>query len=321
MNRLSEGYVLADRFALGRRIAAGGMAEVWEAEDRVLSRTVAIKVIRPEYHDDPVFLARFRDEAVHAASLLHTNIATVFDFGAHDNLSFLVMERVHGRPLSQEIRERGPLAPARVCAIVAQAALALGVAHEAGVVHRDVKPANILVRDDELVKLTDFGIARALNSAGHTQLGELLGTPHYLSPEQASGQPATGASDLYALGVVAHEAVCGRRPFDAETPIAVALSHVHQQPPALPEHVEEPLAGVIEDLLAKDPADRPPNARAVAIRLGLHDHELMGLSLGLASAVNGDYPEPGIEEGPATGRARRMLQADIPTSAQEIAPG
>jgi serine/threonine-protein kinase len=315
MNRLREGFVLAERFTLGRRIAAGGMAEVWEAQDQVLSRVVAIKVIRPEYHDDEVFSARFRDEAVHAASLLHTNIATVFDFGEHDGLTYLVMERVDGHPLSQHIREHGPLHPDRVRSIVAQAALALGVAHEARVVHRDVKPANILLREDDLVKLTDFGIARALDSAGHTRMGEMIGTPNYISPEQALGKPATGASDLYSLGVVAHEALSGKRPFDAPTPIAIALSHVHEPPPPLPDDVPEMLAGVVEDLLAKDPADRPPNARAVAVRLGLHDHELMGLSLNMATAVYGVDEDDDIEEGPATAAARRQLQADVPTAA------
>lgn len=317
VKRLREGFVLAERFALGHRIASGGMAEVWEARDQILGRTVAIKVIRPEYNDDPVFAARFRDEAVHAAALLHTNIATVFDFGEHDGLAYLVMERVDGRPLSQEIRERGPLHPDRVRSIIAQAALALGVAHEAHVIHRDVKPANILLREDDLVKLTDFGIARALNAAGHTRMGEMLGTPNYISPEQALGELATGASDLYSLGVVAHEALSGKRPFEAPTPVATALSHIHEAPPPLPAHVPEMLAGVVEDLLAKDPADRPPNARAVAVRLGLHDHELMGLSLNLATAVYGD-DEEGLVEGPATASARRQLQAEIPTASAAV---
>jgi serine/threonine-protein kinase len=297
--------VIGGRFPLGRRIASGGMAEVWEAEDSVLGRTVAIKVIRPDLSDEPVFASRFHDEAIHAASLLHTNIATVFDYGEDDGLAYLVMERIEGRPLSEEIRARGALPPERVRSIVAQAALALGVAHEARVVHRDVKPANILLRHDDLVKLTDFGIARALDAVGHTRAGEMLGTPNYISPEQALGKPATGASDLYSLGVVAHEALTGRRPFHAQTPVATALSHIHEPPPPLPETVPEMLAGVVEDLLEKDPADRPPNARAVAVRLGLHDHELMGLSLGLAEAVYGDS-EPAAPVGDSNPREAQL---------------
>ena len=166
--------------------------------------------------------------------------------------------------------------------------MALGVAHAAKLVHRDVKPANILVREDGLVKLTDFGIARAADASGHTRAGDLLGTPSYISPEQALGRPATGASDLYALGVVGHEMLCGAKPFDKPTPIATAMSHIHEAPPPLPEDTPEALACVIEELLAKDPADRPANARAVAIRLGLADHEIMGLALGMAQAVYGE---------------------------------
>jgi serine/threonine-protein kinase len=178
------------------------------------------------------------------------------------------------------------------------------VAHEARVVHRDVKPANIMVRPDGLVKLTDFGIARALDASGHTRHGELLGTPNYISPEQVMGQAATGASDLYALGVVAHEMLTGRRPFDRETPFATAMSHVQEPPPPLPDDVPEDLALVIEDCLAKDPALRPPNARAVALRLGLGDNEIMGLGLGLAWSVGPsgsadavDADEAGVGDG------------------------
>ena len=198
------------------------------------------------------------------------------------------MELVDGQPLSQVIRERGPFPADQVRSVLGQCALALGVAHEAKVVHRDVKPANILMRPDGLVKLTDFGIARAVDASGHTRAGDLLGTPSYLSPEQALGRPATGASDLYALGVVGHEMLSGRSPFDKATPIATAMSHVHEAPPPLPDDVPEVLAGVIEDLLAKDPLDRPDNARAVAFRLGLADQEMAGLAIGLAHAVYGE---------------------------------
>jgi serine/threonine-protein kinase len=288
VNRLEAGLVLGGRYHLQHRVASGGMADVWAAEDEVLQRSVALKVMRPDPGHEELFALRFRDEALHSAALIHTNIATVFDYGEDEQLAFLVMELVDGKPLSQVLREHGPLPAEQVRSIIGQSALALGVAHEAKVVHRDVKPANILLREDGLVKLTDFGIARAVDASGHTRAGDLLGTPSYLSPEQALGRPATGASDLYALGVVGHEMLSGAKPFDKPTPIATAMSHLHEPPPPLPEDVPEDLAGVIEDLLAKDPQDRPENARAVAVRLGLADHEIIGLSLGLAQAVYGE---------------------------------
>jgi serine/threonine-protein kinase len=288
VRRLVPGFALCDRYRLERRIASGGMADVWAAEDDVLQRMVALKVMRPDPDHEELFALRFRDEALHSAGLIHTNIATVFDYGEEDGLAFLVMELVEGKPLSQLIREQGPLPADQVRSVLGQCALALGVAHAAKLVHRDVKPANILVRDDGLVKLADFGIARAADASGHTRAGDLLGTPSYISPEQALGSPATGASDLYALGIVGHEMLCGAKPFDKPTPIATAMSHIHEEPPPLPEDVPEVLADVIGDLLAKEPADRPENARAVAVRLGLADHELLGLALGLAQAVYGE---------------------------------
>lgn len=287
------------------------MADVWEAVDQTLRRLVAVKVMRPDSDHEEIFRLRFRDEALHAASLLHTNIATVFDYGEDDGLAFLVMERVEGRSLSELIRAEGPIDPERVRSIIGQAALALGVAHEKRVVHRDVKPANILIRSDGLVKLTDFGIARAVDAAGHTRMGELLGTPHYLSPEQALGEPASGASDLYALGVVAHELLTSKRPFDGGTPVATALLHVNEPPPPLPEHVPEQLALVVTELLAKNPTDRPPNARAVAVRLGLADHEIAGLAIGLARMVYGDDDIPDHEVTPLS----RALLDPPPTRA------
>ena len=274
---------------LQERIAAGGMSDVWRGLDGVLQRDVAVKVMRADPDNEEIFAQRFRDEALHSAALMHTNITTVFDYGEDDHLTFLVMELVPGLPLSAIIREQGPLAPESVRSIIGQAALALGVAHENRVVHRDIKPANILVRPDGVVKLTDFGIARALDAIGHTRVGEMLGTPNYISPEQALGEQATGASDLYALGVVAHEMLNGERPFDRGTPIATAMSHVNEPPPPLGDDVPLELRAVVEALLEKQPADRPANARAVAQMLGIADNELSGLAEGLATAVDGEY--------------------------------
>src|SRR6476660_4159240 len=247
--------------------------------------------MRPDLAHEQTFALRFRDEAVHSAALMHTNIATVFDYGEDQGLAFLVMEIVSGEPLSAVLRKRGPLPASEVRSIMGQAALALGVAHEARVVHRDIKPANIMVREDGLVKLTDFGIARALDASGHTQHGEMLGTPNYISPEQALGHAATGASDLYALGVVGHEMLVGQRPFDRGTPIATALSHVNEPPPALPDDIPQDLRELFSDCHETAPEKRPANANDIAVRLGLGEQELRGLALGLATAINGSPAE------------------------------
>lgn len=269
MNAIATGTLLGGRYAVERAIASGGMGEVWEATDEVLGRRVAVKVLRPWPGDDDGFLTRFRAEARHAAALAHPHIAMVYDYGEDDGTAYLVMELVPGASLSDVLAQAGPLPPQRVRTIVGQAALALAAAHDAGVVHRDVKPANILLAPDGTAKLTDFGIARAGTGSGVTVTGEVLGTPDYLSPEQALGQPATGASDLYALGVVAHELLTGARPFDMGTPVATALAQVTHEPPPLPASVPADLRGVVEACLRKDPADRPRDALVVAAALGM----------------------------------------------------
>ena len=313
MNRLHEGFVLGGRYRLGARIASGGMADVWAGRDEVLQRDVAVKVIRPDIEHEKFFALRFRDEAVHAAGLMHANIATVFDYGEDDGLAYLVMELVDGQPLSAILRERGRLPHGEVRSIMGQAALALAVAHQARVVHRDVKPANMMIRKDGLVKLTDFGIARALDATGHTLHGELLGTPNYISPEQVLGQAATGASDLYALGVVAHEMLSGRRPFDRETPFATAFSHVQEPPPALPDHLPEDLALVIEECLAKDPQHRPAHATAVALRLGWVTTRPLGSASG--------WPGPQTPWLTKISPPRRPHPTRSRSSSPDVAPG
>jgi serine/threonine protein kinase len=262
------GMTLGSRYTLTDRIAAGGMGDVWRATDSVLGREVAVKVMRPNAAEDPTFANRFRDEARHSAGMSHQNIATVYDYGEDDGTAYLVMELVDGEPLSQIIA-RGPMNPDQVRGIVGQAALALAAAHAAGVVHRDVKPANILITPDGRVKLTDFGIARAADGASHTRTGEVLGTPQYLSPEQALGRGATGASDLYALGIITQEMLTGRKPFDAGSAVATALAQVNDPPPPLPDWVPSDLRRVVEQSLAKDPSARPTSAAAVAAGLGM----------------------------------------------------
>ncbi|MDO5628241.1 MAG: protein kinase [Mobilicoccus sp.] len=262
--KFSTGAVFGNRYTLGERIAVGGMGEVWEATDQVLGRIVAIKLLSPALADQSGFAERFREEARNTAALSHPNIAAVYDYGEDAGANWLVMELVKGEPLSAILTEQGALTPERTIAIVAQAALALQAAHDRGVIHRDVKPANILVRPDGAVKLTDFGIARATDAAPITRTGEVMGTAQYISPEQATGQKVSPASDIYALGCVAHEMLTGRRAFDEGSPVATAMAHVTSPPPELPASVPEPLASVVMACLAKDPAHRPGSAKEVA---------------------------------------------------------
>ncbi len=258
-----------ERYERGARIATGGMGEVWRARDTVLGREVAVKVLKQEFADDPTFRARFEAEARHAAGLHHPGIASVFDYGvlADAGTPYLVMELVEGKPLSELLASGQPFDPEQARAIALQVADALAVAHAAGVVHRDVKPANLLVTPDGQVKITDFGIARAVDSVAYTQTGQIVGTPHYLSPEQARGESATSASDVYALGVVLFECLAGRRPFVADTPIATALAHIREDVPALPDSVPADLAAVVQRALVKDPAERYADGSALAAAL------------------------------------------------------
>lgn len=255
--------MLGGRYRIATRIAAGGMGEVWSGVDERTGRRVAVKVMHPHTADEEVFAQRFRDEARHAASLEHPNIVDVLDSGDDDGLAYLVMELVEGGTVAQLIDTGGALGPGTVRSILRQVARALGVAHRAGLVHRDVKPSNILVRPDGVAKLTDFGIVHATDGAGLTRPGEMIGSPHYVSPEQAAGAPASPASDLYSLGAVAHEMITGRKPFDRGTPLAIALAHVMEPPPELPEGTPADLTAVVSALLAKDPGARPATADRV----------------------------------------------------------
>jgi eukaryotic-like serine/threonine-protein kinase len=270
----STGRPDSSRYRLESRIATGGMGEVWRATDQVLGREVALKVLKPEYSDDPTFRSRFETEARNAAALHHPNVASVFDFGelpAEDGgdkpRPYLVMELVRGEPLSALLRKGEPMPPDVAANLVAQAADGLAAAHQLGIVHRDVKPANLLVTRDRTVKITDFGIARAADAVALTTTGQVIGTPQYLSPEQAEGKTATEASDIYSLGVVLYECLAGRRPFDAESPIATALAHVREQPPPLPDDIPVAMRRTVETALAKDPGDRFTSVAELAAAL------------------------------------------------------
>jgi serine/threonine-protein kinase len=262
-------------------------------------------VLRPDTASEEGFLERFRAEAKHSAALQHPNIATVHDFGEGEHSAYLVMELIDGKPLSEVIKERAPLPAVEVTEILFQAALALNAAHEAGVVHRDVKPANIVVDDHGYARLTDFGISRAIAGAQLTQTGEVLGTPHYLAPEQAQGQPAGPASDLYALAVVGYELITGNRPFAGDSMITTALAHVSQPAPQLPDDVPEPLRTTVMAGLAKDPAQRPQSGEAMAEALHLPvgtvpEHLVAGAESAVAPVVSGAgllTPDPNAPTG------------------------
>ncbi|MCC6495467.1 MAG: serine/threonine protein kinase [Propionibacteriaceae bacterium] len=304
MHRLTPGFVLASRYRLQERAAAGGMGEVWGATDLVLERKVALKVLHPQALEQEAVTDRFRAEAKYAAQLSHPNIVEVFDFGVHDGLTFLVMEFIEGPTLTQLLEAEGPLAPDRVRTILLQLAGALARAHENGIIHRDLKPANVIVSPDGFAKLMDFGIAKDVDGQSHTVPGEILGTTHYISPEQALGEVVTPRSDLYSLGVLAHELLTGAKPFDRGTPIATALAHVADPPPPLPPEVPPDLAAVVTACLAKDPGDRPVSAAELAGLLTVGDEASVPLVLAEhpqvapAGIVLPHQPVPGADPPP-----------------------
>lgn len=266
---LAAGQSIADRYKLDRRIAVGGMGEVWEASDSRLGRSVAVKVLRPELSDDHEFLHRFRIEARTVASLDHPGIAGVHDYGEDEGpdgrpTAYLVMELVRGEPLSTIIA-RGPIETDETLRLLEEAGWALQAAHERGFVHRDVKPGNILVRTDGVVKLTDFGIAKAADAVPVTRSGMVMGTAHYIAPEQASGSEAGPSGDVYSLGIVGYECLAGQRPFRAESAVAVAMMQVRDEPPPLPGSVPVPARRLIEAVLVKDPTQRYANGGEFAL--------------------------------------------------------
>ena len=262
--RPGEGVALGDRYRLVSRIAVGGMGEVWQAHDESLARDVAVKVLREEFAGDEGFLERFRTEARNCAQLSHPNIAQLYDYGEQDGSAFLVMELILGEPLS-DLLDREPVLPTRrLLPILAETARALHAAHVAGVVHRDVKPGNIILSRTGRVKITDFGISTATGRIPMTDSGMVMGTAQYLSPEQAIGRAATPASDIYALGIVAYEALVGHRPFTGPTAVDIAVAHVNTPVPPMPADVDPELSALVMRMLAKDPEERPRSAASLA---------------------------------------------------------
>ena len=267
---LSSGDLLSQRYRLDERIATGGMGDVWRGTDVVLGRNVAIKVLLPTLVTDPDFNARFEGEARTLASLRHPGVVDVYDYGESELVTgetavYMVMAYVHGEPLSHRIADAGRLGVPETLSLVTQAARALHAAHGKGIVHRDVKPGNLLVQPDGQVILVDFGVARSAAVTSVTAANAVPGTALYMAPEQASGKAVSPATDIYALGVVAYHCLAGETPFTGKTPIEVAIAHLHSEPPPLPDDVPASVQALVARALAKDPADRFPSAQAFAV--------------------------------------------------------
>lgn len=319
--RPTQGVSFGGRYELQSRIAIGGMGEVWEATDHVIGRIVAIKILKDEYMGDPGFLERFRAEARHAALVNHEGIASVFDYGEENGSAFLVMELVPGEALSTLLERDGSLSADKTLDIVAQTASALQAAHAAGLVHRDIKPGNLLITPDGRVKITDFGIARIADQVPLTATGQVMGTVQYLSPEQASGHPASPATDTYSLGIVAYESLAGKRPFTGESQVAIAMAQINEQPPPLPPTVPIPVQNLVMAMIAKKPADRPSSSATVArAAQALRRGDLNSAAIAVPAIATG---------GVAGDDATRLLTASgddgttriLPTTAQLPADG
>ncbi|RZI80152.1 MAG: serine/threonine protein kinase, partial [Microbacterium sp.] len=274
-------------------------------------RTVAIKILKDEYMGDPGFLERFRAEARHAALVNHEGIASVFDYGEENGSAFLVMELVPGEALSTILEREGALSSDKTLDIVAQTASALQAAHAAGLVHRDIKPGNLLITPDGRVKITDFGIARIADQVPLTATGQVMGTVQYLSPEQASGHAASPATDIYSLGIVAYESLAGKRPFTGESQVAIAMAQINDAPPPLPATVAEPVQNLVMSMIAKKPDERPATASAVArAATALRRGDLAG-AIAIVPAIAGTAPVDDVTQlltgGLGTDQATRIL--------------
>ena len=295
--RVRPGVALAGRYRLRHVIATGGMAEVWKATDDVLGRPVAVKILLGQLAADDSFVERFRREAIAAARLGHPNIVATYDTGLDAGVAFIVMELVEAKTLREILIEQGPLAPGWVIGIGAQVADALDYSHRSGVVHRDVKPANILVCDDGRVKVADFGIAKAVEESGSqshpaealTMAGSIIGTAQYLAPEQLEDGPVDGRADIYGLGVVLYEILCGRAPFSGDSDLAVALQHL-QATPVAPHQLRGDIPGPLEEVVLRAMA-RYPDARY---------QSAAQLRAALLCIAPGTGPASSVQVGPAT---------------------
>lgn len=302
---LSNGAMIADRYRLQRLIATGGMGQVWEGLDTRLDRRVAVKVLKAELSGDEDFLARFRFEARTTAQLNHPGIAGVFDYGETtdtegQSIAYLVMELVHGEPLNAVLSRVGRLSLPHALDMLEQTGRALQAAHNAGVVHRDVKPGNILITPTGQVKITDFGIAKAVDASPVTRTGMVMGTAQYIAPEQALGQEATSASDVYSLGIVGYEVLSGRRPFLGDSVVTVAMKHVQETAAPLPNDLPAEVRELIGIAMSKDPSQRYANGGEFA---------------NAVSAVRSGRPAPPPGNVPPVTSANRVLPPGVPGTA------
>ncbi|MBA2313651.1 MAG: serine/threonine protein kinase [Actinobacteria bacterium] len=310
-----EAAKLSNRYQIEDRIASGGMGTVFAATDERLGRRVAVKMLRGDLADDDRFVERFRREALAVAGLSHPNIANVYDYGEDDDKHFIVMEFAEGSDLSHILGDGVPLDPERATEIAVQACDALGHAHASGIVHRDVKPANIIVSGYDRVKVTDFGIARAVGDATLTATGSILGTANYLSPEQAAGGSIGPASDVYSMGLVLYEMLTGSTPFSGDTPIAVAMSHVSEQvpaPSALNDDVPPELDRIVATATAKEPGERYADGNEMAAALGYRDRARAAgaaAGVGVAAAVTASAAPT---EAMGAGGTRQMTASEWP---------
>ena len=321
--RPTQGVTFGGRYELSSRVAIGGMGEVWEATDHVIGRTVAIKILKDEYMGDPGFLERFRAEARHAALVNHEGIASVFDYGEETGSAYLVMELVPGEALSTRLERDNKLSSDTVLDYISQTASALQAAHAAGLVHRDIKPGNLLITPDGRVKITDFGIARIADQVPLTATGQVMGTVQYLSPEQASGHPASPATDIYSLGIVAYESLAGKRPFTGESQVAIAMAQINDTPPPLDQSIPAPVRQLVIAMIAKKPSDRPASAAAVsracnALRRGDVNAAIAAAPMIAGSAGSGDEVTQLLA---GTGSATQMMPTTSPLPLGDPGPG
>ncbi|MBD3689794.1 serine/threonine protein kinase [Nanchangia anserum] len=307
---LHAGRVIGGRYTLSSRVAIGGMGEVWRAYDESAPDAIALKILRPELAGQQLFLSRLRIEAANASTLHHPNLAQVYDSGEEEGLGWIAMELVEGTPLTQILADNPRLPIDFLLSVMMQTANALDTVHRAGIVHRDIKPGNIMVTPQGMVKLTDFGISRATNQVTLTAAGMVMGTAQYLPPEQAVGNPATPVGDLYALGVIAYESLAGQRPFTGKRQVDIAFAHVNKPVPALPADVPKPLAELVMSLLEKDPRHRP----ASALELGDRIEQVM-VQLGISFARRPEDVEAAAEaakqaDEAAQAQARAISEAE-----------
>jgi len=306
-----EQQVFNDRYKIIAKIGSGGMAEVYKAMDTVLDRPVAVKVLHRHFAEDEDFVTRFRREAQAAAGLNHPNIVSIYDWGSQNGTYFIVMELLEGKSLKQYMTAKGIIPPAEAMEIIKKVLSAINFAHKHDIIHRDIKPHNIMLTREGEVKVTDFGIARAGVST-MTQTGTVLGTAHYLSPEQARGQDVGVTSDIYSVGVVLYEMTTGKVPFDGENPVAIALKHVHEipvRPRELNPDISEDLQTIIAKAMAKNPESRYQSAAEMR-------NDIMRLMEGMPIvALAPDEQETLVMAPPS--KTARATQVKRPTTYQE----